>query len=93
MPEHARHFLSKEFLQTGDLPSYELISKAIDKMKTLSKESQDYRNAFHCINVLICQMPESDSYKPLLLKKLYSIGRKPSLTRPFNMMTKPLGTG
>jgi hypothetical protein len=80
-------------LQINDLPVHELLSKAIDKMMTLPRESQDYREAFHCINVLISLMPDTDPNKSFLIKKLFSIGRKQSHTSPLRNPTHPLRMG
>ena len=53
MPAHSQTYLSKDFLNTPDLPPDELLSQAIDKLNTIPKTSQEYKNAFHCINVMI----------------------------------------
>ena len=95
MPAHSQTYLSNDFLNTPDLPPDELVSEAIDKLKTIPRESQEFRNAFHCINVLISQMLDSDPHKGLLIKKLYSTGGKQSPTAPrlFTNPTKPLKAG
>jgi len=95
MPAHSQTYLSKDFLNTPDLPPDELLSQAIDKLNTIPKTSQEYKNAFHCINVMISLMLDSDPRKGILIKKLYLTGRKqsPAITRPFNNSTKPLNPG
>jgi hypothetical protein len=93
MPANAKRYLSTDFLHINDLSSGELISKAIDKLKTLPKTCEDYRVAFHSINVLICNLAESDPYKPYLIKKLFLANIKKTHTLPFNNHTKPLSMG
>jgi hypothetical protein len=95
MPAHSKKYLSVDFLNTPDLPSDELLSKAIDKLKTIPKTSPEFRNAFHCINVLISLMLDSDPNKGLLIKRLYSTGEKKPrpMTRSFKNPTQPFNLG
>lgn len=87
MKNQAKNYLTSHFLKAQiEIPVKILLQLSIEKLREVSRSSQEYKSAFHYINILISEMSDGDPNKAVLIKKLYNAENNRLNTAPLKIV-------